>query len=166
MKAGRLTAAVIMTLAVMLILTGCFAGVPRPTVKEGRFDFSITYEINGEEKTVSGVYACRFRRIRASLEGFHRVWEGKVEKSDIKDVDRYEIASNADGVIYLDLGLDPHYFMSDFIDEVPYPYVFIVYHDDVAAEKGYFSVDPDVLASYGARIISYEYAEPIENDFE
>ena len=46
------------------------------------------------------------------------------------------------------------------------PEVAIVYHEDRAEELGYFSSDPDLLASYGVRIISYEYAEPIENTYE
>ena len=38
--------------------------------------------------------------------------------------------------------------------------------EPLAEELGYFSSDPDLLASYGVRIISYEYAEPIENTYE
>ena len=42
----------------------------------------------------------------------------------------------------------------------------IVYHDEIAAEMGYFSVDPAVLEGYGVKILSYEYDAPIENSFE
>ena len=46
----------ILVLAVLLIgaLTGCSVEAP-PKIKEGRFNFSITYEQQGETKTVSGV---------------------------------------------------------------------------------------------------------------
>ena len=33
------------------ILSGCAAVIPIPEIKEGRFDFSVTCEVNGEEKT-------------------------------------------------------------------------------------------------------------------
>ena len=44
-----------------LFLSGCaVAKMPVPSVKEGRFNFSFTYEINGEEKNYSGVYGCKY----------------------------------------------------------------------------------------------------------
>ena len=44
-----------------LFFSGCaIAKMPVPSVKEGRFNFSFTYEINGEEKTYSGVYVCKY----------------------------------------------------------------------------------------------------------
>ena len=50
----------ILTCLVMLstlFFSSCtIAKMPVPSVKEGRFNFSFTYEINGEEKNYSGVY--------------------------------------------------------------------------------------------------------------
>ena len=49
------------------LLAGCGLEVPRPEIKEGEFDFIVTYEYNGEIKTVSGVYVCEFSGISWAL---------------------------------------------------------------------------------------------------
>ena len=159
-----------------VVLSGCTVSVPRPAVTEGRFDFSVTYEVNGEEKTISGVYVCKFVKATASLNGLYREWDGYIEGSDIEDENRYEILTNEDGVIYLDLGLDPMYLMSDpfyfagashrEVDGIPVASFMIVYHDEISQEMGGFSVDPTLLESYGVKIISYEYDAPIDNIYE
>ena len=41
------------------MLTGCGPDVPLPEVKEGIFDFTVTYELNGEVKTVKNTYVCK-----------------------------------------------------------------------------------------------------------
>lgn len=45
---------IVFTLMPMLF-SSCSAKMPVPTITEGRFDFSVTYELNGEEKTYCGV---------------------------------------------------------------------------------------------------------------
>ena len=172
MKLPKIMSAVLLLLLCGSLLTGCANDVPKPRVKEGRFHFSVTYEVNGEEKTISGVYVCKFKRAEANLTGHNRIWKAYIENSKIKDVERYEILTNEDGVIYLDLGLDPRYFMSDpfyendCLGDTLEAYAFIVYHDSCAEEKGYFSTEPEILADYGVRVIRCEYDDPIENVYE
>ena len=48
----------LLVIIVVLICSGCATKMPLPEVREGRFDFSITYEVNGEEITYTGVYVC------------------------------------------------------------------------------------------------------------
>lgn len=36
--------------------TGAFSRVPRPEIKEGEFDFALTYELDGETKKIDGTY--------------------------------------------------------------------------------------------------------------
>ena len=38
-------------------------------VKEGRFDFSLTYEVDGEVKTYTGVYVCEYDGVLTTLLG-------------------------------------------------------------------------------------------------
>ena len=48
-------------LMITSLFTGCeFVHVDKPRVKEGRFNFSVTYEQWGETKTVSGVFVIPF----------------------------------------------------------------------------------------------------------
>ena len=168
MRFRRVLCVIVLLLMTVLLLSGCDNGVPKPAVKEGRFNFSVTYEVDGKTQTVSGVYVCKFVRAEANLTGHNRIWNSYIENSNIKDENRYEILTNDDGIIYLDLGLYDTYFMSDpFYDGgEPEAYAFIVYHDECAEEKGYFSTEPEVLESYGVRVISFEYDNPIENHYE
>lgn len=70
--------------SLILLLSFCFTSCevePAPKIKEGRFNFSITYEEWGEAKTVSGVFVCEYAGRSFTLEGgdFTRDWEGSVE---------------------------------------------------------------------------------------
>ena len=65
-----------------VILSSCaLKKMPVPSVKEARFNFSFTYEINGEEETYSGVYVCKYDGTYASVFGFGTGvdWIGYVE---------------------------------------------------------------------------------------
>ena len=60
-------------LALVCMLTSCALDVPRPEIKTGEFNFSVTYEYNGEIKTVSGVYVCEYDGIDWAIDmGYHR----------------------------------------------------------------------------------------------
>jgi hypothetical protein len=52
-KKRRILAAIILSIMFMLFATGCVVKEPVPEITEGRFDFSVTYEINGVEETYS-----------------------------------------------------------------------------------------------------------------
>ena len=51
---------VILLLVISVILTSCGLLAPRPDIKEGKFNISVTYEHNGEVKTASAVYVCEY----------------------------------------------------------------------------------------------------------
>ena len=79
------------------------------------------------------------------------------------------IQTNEDGIIYIDLHFIPEYFMGDpdaILFDVPAPALYMVSHDDDLDSASY-ETDQEILAEkYGVRIISYKYADPIENTFE
>ena len=147
-------------------ITGCGLDVPRPEIKSGEFDFSVTYEYCGEIKTVSGVYVCEFDGIDWVLDGgYHRVWSGYVKDGTTEERIRLGVAENG-GEVDLELFFDPDRFMGDYYseDDEPFaPYVSVKVVDD---EGMYFENDADrIFELYGARVIDYEYEEPIENTF-
>jgi hypothetical protein len=147
-------------------LTSCGLGEPRPAIKEGEFDFSVVCEINGEIKTVSGVYVCKFRGIEFALDGgYYRDWEGYVK--DDEEEKLAEIGTTEDGdLIRLSFGFYPDYFMGDAEGswrDVPAPSLLVVHEDE---DGLWFDTEADVIeATYGAKIIRYEYEAPIENTF-
>lgn len=148
------------------IITGCGSTVPRPEIKKGEFDFSVTYEFNGEEKTVSGVYVCEYNGTSWALDGgFHREWKGYIKDGKTEDV--IEIGTTKDGgKAELTLALYPDYFMGDFVEgyhDVPKPYLSVTLIDDEGMTV--LHGDDEVEEYCGARIVSYEYGDPIENSF-
>lgn len=153
-------------LMLVSMLAGCGLDVPRPEIQTGDFNFSVTYEFNGEIKTISGVYICEYGGIDWALDGgYYRVWKGYIKDNTTEDVIRLATAEDG-GEIDLNLGFDPGHFMGDshWGNEEPFTPRLTV---KLIGEVGLcFENNPDIIAeTYGARIISYEYDEPIENEF-
>ena len=162
------------------VLTG-FAKAPDPTVKEGRFNFSVTYEVDGEVVTVSGAYVCEFEEAGWLLDGWYVHWNEYIEDSELAN--RLEqtrgyllLKTIDDGEIYLDLNLSAKQFMGDPYFDNNYdtdepiavtPRLFIDYSEAKYDEIGEsYSEDVAVLESYGVKVISYEYDAPIENTYK
>ena len=125
----------------MLLLVGLLAGmlagcgVQRPAIKEAKFDFTVTYELDGAVKTVSGVYACKYDGISWALDsGRTRSWKGQVEGVETTGVgDDIKLGTTEDGGnIILALAFYPSYFMGDMEMEAPVPYLVVEY----PAEEG------------------------------
>ena len=167
MKKIKLFICVVLVTMFTSLLSGCAAVVLLPKVKEGRFNFSVTYEIKGEEKTYSGVYVCKYDGAYKTLAGEGIDWEGYVENGEENGV--MSIQTNEDGIIYIDFYFVPEYFMGDpdaILFDVPAPALYMVYHDDDPDSASY-ETDQEILATnYGVRLISYKYPDPIENAFE
>ena len=162
----RFLSILLLTAMLLCAFAGCSSSVPQPEIKEGEFDFSVTYEFNGETKTVSGVYVCEYRGASWALDGgYSRDWNGYIK--DGKAEEMFEIGTTKDGnKVELNLAFCPEYFMDDFVEgyhEVPKPYISVKIVDD---EGMRFLCEPaEVEEHCGAKIISYEYDEPIENSF-
>ena len=181
MKRKKLFGIVLAMLMFVLLLTSC--GTPTPTVKEGKFNFSVTYEVDGEQETVSGVFVCKFVKLVPSLEGAYREWDSYIEDSTLAA--RLEstrgyllLKTPPDGEIYLDLNLSAKYFMSDpnfgfSLENTDEPIknisprLFIEYSEAKYDEIGEsYSEDAAVLEGYGVKIISFEYDKPIGNIYK
>jgi hypothetical protein len=167
MRKLRILTVVILITIFTSLLSGCLARMPLPSVKEGRFDFSVTYEVDGEVKTYSGVYVCEFDGAYKTLAGEGVDWEGYIENGDDKGI--IPIQTNDDGIIYIDLYFVPEYFMDDpdaICYDVPAPALVMVYHSDDPDVSSY-ETDAEILeTNYGVKIISYKYADPIKNTFK
>lgn len=164
MKRLKIVAALLLLVAVSALFSGCAAKLGIPEVKEGRFAFSVTYEINGETLTYSGVYVCRYDGVLITLVGSSIEWESYIENEEAEDV---AVQTNGDGTVYINFGFFPEYFMGDpdaaYYDP-PSPNLYMIYHSDDPEDLDITS-DEDEIATYGVRLIGYEYAEPIENTF-
>ena len=173
MKNKKALAGIFLALS-LTTLSGCVKGLT-PTIKEGRFNFSITYEVDGTVETISSVYVCKYKKTISEVDGWSIVWEEYIEDSEV--VARLEencsymiLETNDDGTIYLDLNLHAVYFMAEpgYSDlDGSKPNLYIQYNEEASEMLGTNGdSDPEVLESYGVKIISYEYDAPIENVYE
>ena len=160
---------VLALLALLAIcLTGCGLNVPKPEVKSGEFDFSVTYEVNGEVKTVSGVYVCEYAGVDWALDsGYHRDWNGSVKDNAVSE--DYVVGTTEDGgTIMLYFGFNPDYFMGEDVAgsmEAPKPYLVVTYPMDEFGGVEFIQEADVIETSYGAKVVSYAYDAPVENTF-
>ena len=165
MKKTKKFAVIVLTTMIMFVLTGCVVKAPVPEVKEGRFDFSVTFEINGEEKTYSGVYVCKYDCSYVTFVGKGIIWDAYIENGDrysvikIQTIDQYEIC--------IDMDFDPDYFMSDpdYYEGNPEPYLYAHSYDSETDSYTYITDPIELFENYGVKLISYSYADPIENSY-
>ena len=151
--------------------TGVFTRVPRPEIKEGEFDFALTYELDGETKKIEGTYVCKFEGTSRAIDGVGRHWEGYIK--DHSDSTDYEIKTTDEGVIKVDLDICADFFMSDpnyqnmknSDDPKPEPYVYITSGDD-SIEDPANEVSFSLYEGDDVKIISFEYDQPIENTYK
>ena len=73
---------IVLVIFVTLSLFACTTIVEIPSVKNASFNFSVTYELDGEENTYNGVYVCKFDGVYISLVGSGREWESYIEGAD------------------------------------------------------------------------------------
>ena len=167
MKKRLIVVCVIFIVILTAVLSMFIAKMPIPEIKKGRFDFSVTYEINGKEKTYSGVYVCEYDGAYKTLAGEGVEWEGYVENGEKNGV--IPVQTNDDGVIYIDLHFIPEYFMDDpdaICYDVPAPSLYMLYHYDDPDEVSYETDEEIIATNYGVKLIRYKYADPIENTFK
>ena len=146
---------------------GFFEIIEKPEIKTGEFDFCLIYEMDDEIKTIEGVYVCEFDGIDRSFEGASRQWIGYIKDHD--DSTCYLLKTTDEGDIKVELDFAPDYFMSDpdFADSyeiIPEPYIYITSGDptieDPTNELFFELYDGDDI-----EIISFEYDDPIENNY-
>ena len=166
MKKIKLFLCVVLVAMFASLFSGCATVMPIPEIKEGRFDFSVTYEINGEEKTYFGVYVCKYAGIYVRVYGNGRMWDDYIEGTDS---DNFVAVETTDDItLYIDFGFYPEYFMADpdYFVGVPQPALWIEYYDDEIGGTNLLGEQKEIFENYGIKIISYQYPEPIANSFK
>ena len=159
----KIFVAIIALLLLSIGLTSCGFGVPRPEVKEGRFNITVIYEYNGEVKEASGVYVCEYDGVNwwdINADPYAN-WKESYE-GDIQDGGIIPICNTDDGgKIFISLLMYPEYFMGDpeGADRTPIIRVELWYPDEQID-------DVERIAELGVRLINYEYDDPIENTFK
>ena len=170
MKTKKLALPIII-LAVAVVAMAIFGIVTniaqKPTVTEHEFPFSITYELKGKTETFEGVYAVSYTGNGGYTKVTTRQYEGKFI-SNREDADTSMILSleneGRDGTIYLHTHLYADYLMGDpqydYFTNYAYEPVLVYTDPDYVDHE-----DAETVLQHGAKLISWEYPEPIENTF-
>ena len=166
----RILSVSIVVLLLAVLLAGCGLRVPRPAVKEGEFAFSITYELDGEIKTLSGVYVCEYDGTSWALDGgYSRDWKSSMKGVEAGNQYEVEVGTTDDGgSVLLSYGFYPEYFMGDTetVDMgAPEPQLTVTHAMEGVDGMSMLYDQEELARLYNVRIVAYEYAEPIENTF-
>ena len=157
--------AIILAVAVLAIAAYSLISsiAKKPTITEGEFPFSITYELNGETVTINDVYKARYVAKDGHADTKARVYVGEI--GDMGEGNTvYTLKTDANARIELWTYFHPEYLMGDpaydyFEDAAFEP---IIYYFD-SEEIEYH--DEETLTAQGIKLIGFEYPEPIENTF-
>ena len=154
-------------LAAAILLTAVYSVISsiafKPTVTEGEFPFSITYQLDGETVTIDEVYKAHYVRNDGYADTKSRVYAGEIGNMGEGNT-VYTLKQDANSRIELWTRLYPDYLMGDpnydyFNDEVFAPSIY--YYDSEEIEYH----DEETLAEQGVKLISFTYPSPIENGF-
>ena len=158
----------IVSLFITLIsMISFFGSDTKPVIREGEFDFVLTYEVDGKIDTIEGTYVCKFEKVEYFLDGINRKWTGYIKGHE--NFTSYALKTTDEGVIKVELDLDPKFFMSDpfyksnantdYPKPEPYLYIAPTEFDENEYQFNWYEGD-DV------KIISFEYDAPIENTYK
>lgn len=154
-----------MILAVAILATVVYLLISsiaqKPTVTEGEFPFSITYELDGEKVIINDVYKAHYVRNGGYADTKGREYAGGIEGLGENNT-IYTLKEDEHTRVELWTHFYADYLMGDpeydyFDDEAFEPKIY--YYD--ANEIEYH--DEETLAAQGVKLISFEYPTPIEN---
>ena len=165
MKMKRLALPVIILVVglVLAVVAAMFAGILLdPAISQKDFDYSVTYTIDGETKTLEGVFRCTFEGHGVDDNPLERFYDGQVlGYEDSAHPGAFTIAQEGDRELCVVVFLSCYYLMGDgnadeYNDE---PYLAIYDANGVEYD------DVDLVESFGAEIVDWVYPEPVENSF-
>ena len=156
---------------IIVLLAYFFGENPeKPEIKYGEFDYSIVYEINGETKTINDTLVCEYDGISYNLDGKSLKWKTYIKGT--KDQDNYLIFENDEYKLYIYLPADARYYMDDpnyeiyeLDDDIEPWFVYEYVSDGLDKEYQMFSAE-EYEEKFGAKILSWEIEEPIENSYK
>ena len=160
---------IIIVIGLVLCLAAYFLTgmVKEPTIKEHDFHYSVTYKLDGETKTIDGVYRVRFSFTGEGIDPLERYYDGYYlsESGASGEPLAHVLAKKDDLVLRVVFIFTSDYLMGDgdpgdeYWDVIPEPYL------AVYDREGYEYPDPDMVGKFNAELISWEMPQPIENTF-
>ena len=144
---------------VLCLVASLFAGIMKePVITDHDFNYAATYRLNGETKTLEGVYRVRFV---SSGVGNDRYYEGfYLSEPNAGQPEYHTIAKQDDLELQVVFIFTNDYLMGDGDrDTIPEPY--LAAYDTMGVEY----TDMETLDAFDAELLSWEVPQPIENTF-
>lgn len=159
---------IILVIGILASVISCLlTGIAKePTVKEHDFSFSVTYKLDGEEKTFYNVYSCKYHDYDEDVITTDRFYVGEYKEYGLtSNTGSYAIAQKDEYFLCVVTTFNDAYLMNDtknkYYEEVLEEPYLVIYD-----KEGYCYEEAEKLSMFDAEIISWEYPEPIENSFE
>lgn len=135
----------------------------KPTVTEGEFPFSITYELDGERVTIDDVYKVRYVKNGGYADTKSREYIGEIGNRGENET-IYTLKKEGNARIELWTYFYPDYMMGDaeydYFEEKDFkPILYYFDADEIEYQ------DEETLAAQGVKLIGFEYPTPIDNSF-
>ena len=153
----RLTGIVFAVAVIAMVIAVVICGIAKkPTVTQGEFPYSVTYSVQGEVKTLEGVYRAEFTGNESYADNTGRIYDGD-------DETWFTVYEAEGGKVQIITHMYPEYLMGDpqdsdyFGDRDFAPE--LVYYD----AEGYEIEDPEIIAKWDVEILEWEYPTPVEN---
>ena len=132
----------------------------KPTVTEGEFPFSITYELDGKTVTIDDVYKVRYVKNGGYADTKSREYIGEIGNRGENET-IYTLKKEGNARVELWTYFYPDYMMGDaeydYFEEKDFkPILYYFDADEIEYQ------DEETLAAQGVKLIGFEYPTPIE----
>lgn len=148
---------------VVYMITGILKA---PAITQQDFNYSATYKLNGETKTLEGTYRCQFEGTGEGTEPLERYYSGIYLNNPEGSASAQHIIAQQDDLdLHIIFIFTPDFLMGDgdqvdaYEESVNQPYL------AVFDKEGYEYLDDEHLSKFDAELISWETPQPIENTF-
>ena len=154
--------AIILAIALVLCVVSCFlTGImQKPAITQHTFDFSVTYRLDGEVKTLNGAYTCQYTGHGGGSDPLSRFYHGTFVTDEVDpNPGEFTIAQKNGKELRIVVIFSDSLLMGDAeYDDAHYePYL------AVFEENGDEHDEAHIVGQFNAEIVSWEYPESIEN---
>ena len=156
--------AIILSIGLVAALVACLlvSVVKAPTVTAQDFDYAVTYKLNGETKTVEGVYHVDFKFSEPQdryYEGYYLSDPTSGEPKDLLLAEKDELKLRVVFIFSDDFLMGDAYAGETYSEAILDPYLAV--YDQMGCEY----VEEEYLGQFDAELVSWETPQPIENSF-
>jgi hypothetical protein len=149
---------------VMAIAASLLTGIVKaPVITEHDFPFTVTYRLDGETKTLEGVYRCQFRSTGQGTDPLNRYYEGEHLLNPAEEHPAAYTIAQKDGLELCIVTIFSNRNLMGDADGVAVnynPYLAVI------DSEGYEYEDEETLSQFDAEIIDWVYPEPVDNSFK